>query len=190
MLTISTTKCCSKCGETKAIEEFPANSRVADGYSSWCRACHSKASAKSRQKSIKTTRGMAKHLIHYAGVRAKKNGGVCDIDVDWLENILIVGECMRTGIRFDLSRDEWTESVTNPYVPSLDRIDSNNPNYTVDNVDVVIWGYNRAKSDLPNDDLLVEIGNGIQETRDRKFKAMASTVLNDYANRNGEDDVI
>ena len=37
-------KVCRKCGESKASSAFPANSRVRDGLSSWCRECHREAS--------------------------------------------------------------------------------------------------------------------------------------------------
>ncbi len=34
------TKTCRKCGEAKDLEDFPAQARMKDGRSSWCRACH------------------------------------------------------------------------------------------------------------------------------------------------------
>jgi hypothetical protein len=43
-------KTCRHCGEQKATGEFPANRRCRDGLSSWCRACHDEASARSRIK--------------------------------------------------------------------------------------------------------------------------------------------
>jgi hypothetical protein len=34
-----TEKCCTKCGETKPLDQFGAESKRSDGRSSWCKAC-------------------------------------------------------------------------------------------------------------------------------------------------------
>jgi hypothetical protein len=46
-------KTCRKCGEEKPFNEFPRNTRVRDGLSSWCRACHREASRVARLKNQK-----------------------------------------------------------------------------------------------------------------------------------------
>lgn len=40
-------KLCRKCGLVKAADEFPANRRLSDGLSSWCRECSNEARRKS-----------------------------------------------------------------------------------------------------------------------------------------------
>src|SRR5687767_6421420 len=49
-------KTCTKCGETKALEEFPPRKRSKDGRDGWCRACH-RAAATARRL---TPEGLAK----------------------------------------------------------------------------------------------------------------------------------
>jgi hypothetical protein len=42
-------KTCTKCGETKPLDQFPRAARNRDGIDSWCRACHTEASRHHRQ---------------------------------------------------------------------------------------------------------------------------------------------
>lgn len=57
--------------------------------------------------------------------------------------------CARTGIPFsyDLPQNGWK---SNPYAPSLDRVDSGG-GYTKDNVQLVIWALNMARSEWGSD---------------------------------------
>jgi hypothetical protein len=41
-------KTCTHCGERKPLEDFPANQKMLDGRSSWCRVCHAEACARWR----------------------------------------------------------------------------------------------------------------------------------------------
>jgi hypothetical protein len=56
-------KTCRKCGESKDAGEFPANRRMGDGLSSWCRACHNEASARWREKT-RVRRSGSRHAVH------------------------------------------------------------------------------------------------------------------------------
>ena len=55
---------------------------------------------------------------------------------------IAAGYCEVTGLPFDMGLAG--EKVARAYTPSLDRIDSTE-GYTPDNVQVVVWIYNRAK---------------------------------------------
>jgi len=35
-------KSCTKCGETKEFDLFKKNSKMVDGYDSWCKSCHNR----------------------------------------------------------------------------------------------------------------------------------------------------
>jgi 5-methylcytosine-specific restriction endonuclease McrA len=45
MFSIIAEKRCTKCGKTKQLDDFPKQARHKDGRHSWCKKCHSKASA-------------------------------------------------------------------------------------------------------------------------------------------------
>ena len=107
----------------------------------------------------------AKKLIADASYRAKKNGGICDLDVEWLENIIIHGRCIKTGIKFVIDSPKKGKGYRNPYGPSLDRIDSHNPDYTYENVNVVVWAYNNAMATWDDEDIILEVAQGIKNKR-------------------------
>lgn len=44
------TKKCSRCGETKPLDDFYHHSRSKDGHFSWCKECHNKAGTDWRKK--------------------------------------------------------------------------------------------------------------------------------------------
>jgi hypothetical protein len=63
-------------------------------------------------------------------------------------------KCAYTGIPLEFARGGSYVNKTNPMIATMDRIDSNLP-YTKDNVELVIWEYNRFKSDYPIDKLVL-----------------------------------
>lgn len=69
----------------------------------------------------------------------------------WIVNYLIKGDCQHTlpPVRFVFDQP-WS-----PFSPSLDRIDSSNPNYTPENTRVVCWGVNAARNNFKEEDVLV-----------------------------------
>jgi hypothetical protein len=81
-------------------------------------------------------------LLRNAKRRADLKQGIVELDLTWAEEKLNIGVCELTKLPFDFSAIN-THSA-NLYAPSLDRIDSKNPNYTKANTRVVLWGVNRA----------------------------------------------
>lgn len=88
-----------------------------------------------------TLNGRAAQMLYNAKANARRLGVECALTRDWIKERLVRGTCEVTGIPFDIRGQTKTQQ---PWAPSLDRQD-NNAGYTVDNVRVVCWMYNRAK---------------------------------------------
>lgn len=73
-----------------------------------------------------------------------------DLDTEEVRNELfqrlLVGKCEVTSILWNMNSESWR--------PSLDRID-NSKGYTLDNIQWVVWMYNRAKGSGPDDDVMI-----------------------------------
>lgn len=109
---------------------------------SWYDDPDQRAKAKERTERMRNSpAGRAKLLILGAKHRGK---GAVSVTAEHLIPRLEAGRCEVTGIPFEFGR--WPGTAKNPYAPSLDRIDSSKP-YSPDNVQVVVWAYNRLKSD-------------------------------------------
>jgi len=81
-------------------------------------------------------------LINAAKRRCKTSQGKVSITLNWVKNKLETGVCELTGIDFDFNKPQ--NGYNNAYAPSLDRIDSKNPNYSPENTRVVLAAVNRA----------------------------------------------
>ena len=89
---------------------------------------------------------MAKILVGSLRARSRKKGWLTNVTP---EDIVILferqeGRCSQTGIKF--TADHNSEAGSGPFQPSVDRIDSTRP-YTLDNVQLVVWMYNRMKGE-------------------------------------------
>jgi hypothetical protein len=105
----------------------------------------------SRSLSNKNIYGkIAKDLLHDCKKRAKKNGGFVDINFKDLVDILKDGYCQGSypPLRFVLDKPG------SPFSPSLDRINSENKNYTLSNVRVVCTGINLARHNFCDEDCI------------------------------------
>lgn len=89
----------------------------------------------------------AKTLVNTARVRARKAGICFDLTWEFILQKMIESEfrCSKTGVFYDFETLQYSKQNRNPFGPSIDRID-NNEGYTTDNVQVVCWFYNLAKS--------------------------------------------
>jgi len=95
-----------------------------------------------RKKWVVSAHGRAIKLFHNAKRRCIKSGGTVTITQTWIKNKLNLGVCELTNLPFDFLPSDKDSS--NGYAPSLDRIDSKNPNYSPDNTRVVLVAVNRA----------------------------------------------
>ena len=77
-----------------------------------------------------------------------------DFSSSYIEEKILEGRCEVTGIPFDLTtvHSEYA-NAKNPWVPSIDRIDSSKP-YLKDNIQIVVYMYNVCKSEFSHTDVL------------------------------------
>lgn len=151
------TKVCKHCGEEKPKHRFRKyrGEHYVDRYMNQCLDCLNDKQNENRRKRLargreswekayyRTVKGRARYLLGGAKARAKKLQIDFDLDLDWLVE-KINGVCERTGMAFELTNTGiGKRSLTGP---SIDRIDAQGP-YTKENCQVVILGYNLAKSD-------------------------------------------
>ena len=108
---------------------------------------------KASQKKMRLSpEGRAVRLVSAAKTRTKKTKGKVTITSEWVKNKIEKGVCELTGIKFDLKPID--NQKRNPFSPSLDRIDSNNRNYSPDNVRVVLTAVNDALGEFGLDIML------------------------------------
>jgi hypothetical protein len=110
----------------------------------------------------------AQRLRGNAGKRAKTMGWPePDFDTDWIYQKIKKGYCEVTGIKFDLDTEVRSSvHAKNPWVPSIDRIDSSKP-YLKDNVQLVVFMYNMCKSEFSHEDV-IKFCNAIKEKENGK----------------------
>lgn len=97
----------------------------------------------------KTTR--ASRLFRAAKDRSKKKNETFDLTLEWVSQKLEHGLCEKTGVPFDLTRHDTL--LYNPFAPSIDKIDPSKP-YTLENSQMVIDWYNRAKGQHSESDFV------------------------------------
>ena len=135
---------CGTCGRNRDEVNFGS------GKAGECNPC-----AKSRWNANNAVKLRAQRLYGNAQKRAKANGWLApDFGSSWIEEKILLGVCEVTGILFDLtSQTSDTVHAKNPWVPSIDRIDSSKP-YTKDNVQLVVYMYNVCKAEFAHKDVV------------------------------------
>ena len=135
---------CSSCGRGVADTSFGS------GRSGECNFC-----AKVRWNMENPVKLRAQRLYGNAQKRAKEMGWPApDFGSVWIEEKILFGNCEATGLPFDLtSRASDTTHAKNPWVPSLDRIDSAGV-YSKDNVQLVVYMYNVCKAEFSHADVV------------------------------------
>lgn len=88
-------------------------------------------------------------LLKRTKKRARKKQIDYDLTIGWLRDKIYNGYCEVTNITFKLYPPN---TVTNPFYPSIDRIDSDK-GYTKDNCQVVIVGFNNLKGPFSHEAL-------------------------------------
>jgi len=92
-----------------------------------------------RRRQTHATR--ASNLLNGCKDSSRKRNQECDLTI---EQVLVLVEPMRCSVTGVELRWEWEgESTHNPWAPSLDRLD-NDKGYTLGNVRLVCWIFNRA----------------------------------------------
>jgi len=98
---------------------------------------HRKAISKFSKSSNKNLKSKAKQLI-----KGAKQRGLATFSLEWLEKKLESGVCELSGLPFNLINS--SQYSKNPYAPSLDRIDANDTEYSINNTRVVLSCINQA----------------------------------------------
>lgn len=101
----------------------------------------------------------ARKLVQTAhkNMKRKSRAGVVTVTVEDIAQRIERGYCEATGVAFELSnpyqRGSRKKTPSNPLAPSLDRIDSEDENYSPENTQVVTSFWNNAKgSQLSNEE--------------------------------------
>ena len=134
---------CLSCGGDATVVRF------GKGKAGTCNSCSKLAWEKNNSLKVRCQR-----LYGSAQKRAKfNNWPQPDFTSEWIEEKVLNGFCEATGIPFDLETKRTEIHAANPWVPSLDRIDSSRP-YLKDNVQVVVYMYNVCKGEFSHKDVV------------------------------------
>ena len=125
-------------------------SLFAKGGNGRCNKCNKRFWEKNNPDKVRAQR------LHGNATRRAKDMGwpKPDFDSNWIYEKIKIGFCEATGIKFDLvSETRSSNHAKNPWVPSIDRIDSSKP-YLKNNVQVVVYMYNVCKAEFTHNDVL------------------------------------
>jgi len=96
----------------------------------------------------------AQRLRGNAQKRAKQlNWPIPDFDSNYIYQKILNGKCEVTNIEFQYNNITKSCHAKNPYVPSIDRIDSTKP-YLKSNIRIVIYMYNICKGEFSHDEVI------------------------------------
>lgn len=130
-------KLCYKCKQYKALTDFSKHKNKKGGLKEECKACMSVY--------VSSVKGKSSRLFSSCKRRAALSGGSVTITRQWVEDKLEIGVCELTGLPFNFSgRGKFSRQ---PYAPSIDRKDPQNPDYTPENSRVVLWAINCAMAE-------------------------------------------
>jgi len=130
-------KLCYKCNTHKPINEFSKNKTKKDGRRSECKIC--------MKDYVSSIKGKSSRLFSSCKRRANLSGGALTITREWIEERLNLGVCELTGITFNY--EGKANFTRQPCAPSVDRKDSQNPDYTPENSRLVLWAVNCAMAE-------------------------------------------
>lgn len=101
---------------------------------------------------VSSIAGKSSRLLSGCKRRAKLSGGKMSITREWLEDKLNKGVCELTGLPFNFSgRGKFSRQ---PYAPSVDKKNPQNPDYTPENTRVVLWAVNCAMAEYGEEIML------------------------------------
>ena len=116
-----------------------------------CRTCYNAYHRKHYAKRKKISIDHFGTFLLSGAKRRGKRFNEFDLDRKWVDEKLSTGRCEVTGICFEFSDQDHQ---ANFFMPSIDRIDSSK-GYTKKNSRLVVWGYNRAKGEHTDNEVLM-----------------------------------
>lgn len=137
-------KICSKCNQSKSLDEFYKGSSTKDGLKSHCKTCINQHMLDYSRTKYANPLGRAKQMFANAKCRSKRDGLTFTVMLEQIYFAVLLGVCPKTGFRFDLTPTK--KGYINPLSPSIDRIDPTK-GYEFDNVQIVCTMFNMGKSD-------------------------------------------
>jgi len=166
-------KVCTRCQKLKPLDLFHRDRSLKDGRRAYCKEClseyyRSRPDKNKEQRKIyrdnnrekirkigisyrSTTRGQASALHKTAQQRATKLGVPFSLPPEWVIQRILYGKCEVTDLPFDIKQKG--KRFLSPFAPSIDRIDPAE-GYVPSNCRMVVWGYNAAKGQGNDDDVL------------------------------------
>lgn len=141
---VTAVKQCNGCQQVKSLSAFGSHATGKDGRRNTCAMCIRQRMQIYSRARYATTIGRASQMVNSAKCRANRDGLSFNICVDQVHILVLLGRCQKSDIPFDLSAP--VKGFTNPFAPSLDRIDAN-LGYEPDNIQVVCNMFNMGKSD-------------------------------------------
>lgn len=135
---------CGICGRNESQTKFD---RATAGL---CNTCsHEEWATKNPIQSLAT-----KMRARAKAKSRQKSWPELDFSAAWLCEKLRKGNCEATGIPFVIAtKQAASKHARNPWIPSLDRIDSKKP-YIKSNVQIVVYMYNACKGQFDHEDVV------------------------------------
>jgi len=175
-------KLCFKCKEIKPAEMFNKDKKAKDGLYGYCKICNKENTA----KNYITPQGRASKLI--STMHENKQGKRATMEKTITKNdilpILEAGRCQLTDLPFDFMPSNKTS--TNPYSPSLDRIDSQK-GYTKENCRIVLSMVNFALGEN-DDETALPILKALVKGLEKNVKPITTTPIPTRPDTKSKDD--
>jgi len=131
------TKICSKCNQGKNVKEFSKQKASSDGLRSWCKKCDTNAELEYRH----TKKGLV--TLIYANQRRNSIARGHNMPTYSKKELQ---EWLYAQVEFHRLYDNWKRlDHQKEYSPSVDR-KNDCLGYTIDNIQLMIWMQNNAKS--------------------------------------------
>lgn len=158
------TKICSICGLRKELDQFHKQAAGIGGRTARCKSCANKIHKDRKWGSYKKG-AYAKQMASIEGRASALKGSIAyraraakidfDLDREWFVSRLRNGRCEVTNIPFRLLGNDEQDRRTNPFSPSVDRIDFSG-GYTKTNCRMTILMFNMLKAEA-NDQQILEV---------------------------------
>ena len=140
-----------------------------DSYERECRRKEEKSGPK------RTVRALATKIINNCRARSLKNNGITDISLKRLERDIVEGK-NKYNIQYCIN------IVRSPFVPSLDRISNENPNYiynedvSKDTCILVPYGINNLRNDFEDKDM-VQLASAYVKAHSRDLELVKDAIV-------------
>jgi len=136
---LNTTKKCSSCKTIKILSKYGKHKRMKDGFRSSCKECEALCAKKYKR----SKEGVLAHIYSHQRLSSRTRGhDMPTYDLRWMRLWAMSTQ------EFNTLFIEWEQSgYLKKMIPSIDRIDDS-IGYTHDNIQIMSWGDNEAKSNL------------------------------------------